>query len=150
MATTRLPKDFRDFLKLLNSHEVEYLLIGGYAIGYHGYPRATADMDVWVGMDNKNAEKIVSVLREFGFDLPEIRKEIFLQQNKIFRMGHAPLRIELLTSVSGVEFQECFKNRVEDTIDDIKVKIIDLSHLKINKKATGRYKDLDDLENLPN
>jgi len=134
---------------LLNSHEVEYLLIGGYAVGYHGYPRATADMDLWVGIDKKNAERIVKVLREFGFDLPEIRPEMFLQKNKIFRMGNTPLRIELLTSISGVEFQGCFKQRIEAKVDGVTVKIIDLLHLKKNKEATGRHKDLDDLENLP-
>ena len=78
MATIRLPPDFKDFLQLLNSHQVEYLLIGDYAVGYHGYPRATGDMDIWIAIHPQNAEKVVTVLREFGFDLPELSVELFL------------------------------------------------------------------------
>ena len=149
MATARLPIDFKDFLKLLNSHDVKYLLIGGYAVGYHGYPRATADMDIWIESEKKNAVKLVTVLKKFGFDLPEISENIFLQQNKVFRMGNAPIRIELLTTISGVNFSICYKNRIEDKIDEVVIKIISLKYLKKNKKACGRYKDLDDLKNLP-
>ena len=149
MAMTSLPEDFKDFLKLLNSHKVEYLLIGGYAVGYHGYPRATADMDIWIGISKKNAQKLVFVLKEFGFDLPEIKEELFLQENKVLRMGNAPIRIELLTTISGVDFKTCYKDRVEDIIDGINIKIINLKNLKENKKASGRHKDLDDLDKLP-
>ena len=149
MAMTSLPEDFKDFLKLLNSHKVEYLLIGGYAVGYHGYPRATADMDIWIGISEKNAQKLVFVLKEFGFDLPEIKEELFLQENKVLRMGNAPIRIELLTTISGVDFKTCYKDRVEDIIDGINIKIINLKKLKENKKASGRHKDLDDLDKLP-
>ena len=146
---TSLPEDFKDFLKLLNSHKVEYLLIGGYAVGYHGYPRATADMDIWIGISEKNAQKLVFVLKEFGFDLPEIKEELFLQENKVLRMGNAPIRIELLTTISGVDFKTCYKDRVEDIIDSINIKIINLKNLKENKKASGRHKDLDDSDKLP-
>ena len=149
MAMTSLPEDFKDFLKLLNSHKVEYLLIGGYAVGYHGYPRATADMDIWIDISEKNAQKLVFVLKEFGFDLPEIKEELFLQENKVLRMGNAPIRIELLTTISGVDFKTCYKDRVEDIIDGINIKIINLKNLKENKKASGRHKDLDDLDKLP-
>ncbi len=146
---TSLPQDFKDFLKLLNSHKVDYLLIGGYAVGYHGYPRATADMDIWIGMSHKNAKKLVIVLKEFGFDLPEVDENLFLQKEKVLRMGNAPIRIELLTTISGVEFQACHDNRIEDIIDGISVNIIDLDNLKKNKKASGRFKDLDDVNKLP-
>ncbi len=149
MATTRLPTDFKDFLKLLSSHDVKYLLIGGYAVGFYGYPRATADMDIWIEAEEKNAVKLVTVLRKFGFDLPEISENLFLQQNKVFRMGKAPIRIELFTTLSGVDFSICYKNRIEDVIDNVAIKIISLKYLKKNKKACGRYKDLDDLKNLP-
>lgn len=81
MATVRLPPDFKEFLQLLNVHQVEYLLIGGYAVGYHGYPRATADMDVWVAIHPQNAEKIVAVLKKFGFDVPELSCEIIQKNN---------------------------------------------------------------------
>ena len=148
MATT-LPNDFKDFLRLLNLKKVDYLLIGGYAVGYHGYPRATADMDIWVSIDNKNAQKIVNVIREFGFNNPEITVETFTKLKKIVRMGIPPIRIEVISDIDGVEFNECYKNRIVDEIDGVNVNIIDLENLKKNKKKSGRLKDLADLENLP-
>jgi len=149
MATIRLPPDFKDFLKLLKEHKVQYLLIGGYAVGYHGYPRATANMDIWIAMRSENAEKIVSVLREFGFDVPELSAELFLKDKQIVRMGVPPVKLEITTSISGVDFDECYRERVIDILDGIEVNLISLKHLKINKKASDRYKDLNDLENLP-
>ncbi len=144
-----LPSDFKEFLKLRNANEVRYLLIGGYAVGYHGYPRATNDMDIWIALNPNNAERVVTVLREFGFDLPDLKPELFLRQNAIIRMGVPPMRLEISTGISGVEFEECYASRIVDTIDGRQVNIIDLQHLKINKKAAGRLKDLADLENLP-
>ena len=149
MATIHLPPDFKEFLKLLNDHKVQYLLIGGYAVGYHGYPRATADMDIWVAIHPDNAGKIVTVLCEFGFDVPELTADLFLQEKQIVRMGVPPIKLEIVTSISGVEFDECYQERITDVLDGVKVDLIDLTHLKINKKASGRYKDLADLENLP-
>ena len=144
----RFPLDFKDFLKLLNKHRVEYLLIGGYAVGYHGYPRATADMDVWVAIRKDNAEKLVVVLREFGFGMPQVTEDLFLKENQVIRMGVPPMRIELLTTISGVSFDDCYSERITDVIDDVEVQIINLKHLKQNKKICGRYKDLDDLQHL--
>jgi predicted nucleotidyltransferase len=148
MATTQLPPDFKEFLQLLNSNGVEYLLVGGYAVGYHGYPRATGDMDIWIALDPQNADKVVEVLRDFGFDVPELSAELFLRKEQIVRMGVPPLRIEIFTSISGVEFAECYAHRVVDVIDGIEVSLIDLEHLKTNKQASGRPKDIDDLQNL--
>ena len=145
---TQLPSDFKEFLRLLNSHQVEYLLVGGYAVSYHGYPRTTADMDIWVAIQKENAEKLVAVLREFGFDAPQLAADLFLRQNQIIRMGNPPMRIELLTTISGVRFEECYSERTVDVIDDVEVQIINLEHLKRNKQASGRQKDLDDLEHL--
>jgi len=136
-------------LKLLNAHQVEYLLIGGYAVAYHGYPRATADMDIWIATHAQNTKKIVAALKEFGFDLPELSTELFQKKGQIIRMGVPPVRIEIATTISGVGFEECFAARVVDELDGVEVNIIDLTHLKVNKKATGRHKDLDDVENLP-
>lgn len=149
MATIRLPQDFKEFLKLLNAHRVEYLMIGGYAVGYYGYPRATADMDIWVAVNPANADKIVTVLKEFGFDLPDLSAELFLKEWQIIRMGVPPVRIELSTSVSGVNFSECYANKVIDTVDGVQINLISLEHLKQNKKSAARHKDLADLENLP-
>jgi len=146
---TRLPHDFKEFLKLLNAHQVEYLLIGGYAVGYYGYPRATADMDIWIAVNPDNADKIVAVLKEFGFDSSELSPEMFLKQWQIIRIGVPPVRIEIATTISGVNFSECFAQRVVVELDGVKTNLISLNHLKINKKASARHQDLADLEHLP-
>jgi phage replication-related protein YjqB (UPF0714/DUF867 family) len=124
-------------------------LIGGYAVGYHGYPRSTNDLDIWIAIDSKTAEQMVLALKEFGFDTPQLSEKNFLKEKNIVRMGVAPIRIEILTTISGVNFEECFQERVVDEIDGVEVNIISLKQLKINKKASGRHKDLDDFENLP-
>ncbi len=144
----RLPKDFSDFLKLLNLRQVEYLLIGGWAVGYYGYPRSTGDMDIWVSKTDENALKLVGVLKEFGFNIPELSFKLFTKENQVTRVGVPPLRIELLTTISGVSFEECFKNRLIVLFDDVNVNLININDLKKNKSAAKRFKDLDDLENL--
>jgi len=149
MATIRLPPDFKEFLQLLNAHQVEYLLVGGYAVGYHGYPRATVDMDIWIGKGPATAETMVAVLREFGFDVPNLSADLFLKDDQIVRMGVPPIRLEIFTSIPGVRFEECYPARVEGEIDGVRVSLINLRDLKTNKKASGRNKDLADLENLP-
>jgi hypothetical protein len=149
MATIHLPPDFKEFLKLLSVHHVEYLLVGGYAVGYYGYPRATADIDLWVAINPANADKIVAVLKEFGFNIPDLSPELFLKEWQIIRLGVPPVRIELTTTISGVDFGECYSLRVTDKLDGVEVNLISLKHLKLNKKAAGRHKDLADLENLP-
>jgi hypothetical protein len=136
-------------LQLLNAHQVDYLLIGGYAVGYHGYPRATVDMDVWIARNPANAKKIVTVLKEFGFQSPELTTDLFLKEKRIVRMGVPPLRIEVTTGIDGVEFDECYVERISDSIDGVPVSLINLRHLTINKQASGRPKDLNDLEHLP-
>lgn len=148
MDTIPLPPDFSDFLKLLNEHEVQYLLIGGYAVNFHGYVRATADMDVWINRSLSNAKKIVNTLRQFGFDVESLSPELFLNKDKVIRMGVPPIRIELLTSISGVVFNECYEDRIKKKWEGITVNIINLKHLKQNKRASGRMKDLTDLEHL--
>ncbi len=149
MATIQLPPDFKEFLRLLNSKKVDYLLIGGYAVSYYGYPRATGDMDIWIAINPDNATKIVEVLQEFGFGVPTLQVDLFLQENKVIRMGVPPLRLEILTSISGVDFTDCYQERVITKIDEVEVNLISLHHLKLNKQASGRFKDLNDLENLP-
>ena len=145
----RLPNDFKEFLQLLNDHRVDYLLVGGYAVGYHGYPRATVDLDIWVAVTPRNARHLVMVFKEFGFDAKELKEDLFLKENKIVRIGEPPLRIEVMTSVSGVDFDACYEQRIVDTIDGIQVNFINLENLKVNKMSAGRHKDLNDLENLP-
>lgn len=146
----RLPPDFRELLSLLSSNGVEYLVIGGYAVGYYGHPRATGDMDLWVGREPGNVRRLIAALSEFGFEVPELEVSRFLTEDRVLRMGVPPLRVEVLNSISGVEFAECYAARKTATVDDIDVKFISLSDLKTNKKASGRLKDLSDLESLEN
>jgi predicted nucleotidyltransferase len=149
MESIEFPQDFSEFLKLLNAHNVEYLLVGGFAVALYGYPRATADMDVWVARNLENAHRLVSCLREFGFDTPSLSAELFQDPERIVRMGEAPLRIEILTDIDGVLFDECRPRAEMQKLDGTLVPVIGLNDLKINKRASGRAKDLDDLENLP-
>jgi predicted nucleotidyltransferase len=148
MAMIQLPQDFKEFLKLLKEHEVRYLLIGGYAVSYHGYIRATGDMDIWIAIHPDNAHKMAAVLKTFGFDHPDLSDDLFLHENKILRMGVPPMRLEIATSISGVEFDECYQARVVDELDGVEVNLIDLENLKKNKKASGRLKDLTDFKKL--
>jgi predicted nucleotidyltransferase len=148
MARPRFPADLREFLKLLNSARVEYLLIGGYAVGYYGYPRATADMDVWVAVSDENARKLVGVLKRFGFHVPGLAPELFLEPDRVVRFGEPPLQIEILMSISGVAFDDCFAKRARVKFDGLLVNLIGLEDLKRNKTASGRPKDLADLLEL--
>jgi len=140
-----LPPDFREFLRLLNSSNVEYLIVGGYAVGYHGYPRPTGDLDIWISNTPANAERVHRALEEFGFDCP---LAVLLQDNQVVRMGISPFRLEVLTTIDGVKFSECYRERVRGLIDGVEVTLISLPRLLQNKKASGRSKDITDLENL--
>jgi len=148
MATIRLPKDFKEFFELLNSARVEYLLVGGYAVSLHGYPRSTGDIDIWVRPVVTNAARLVSVLEEFGFSRGSIQPEQFLHPDRVVQFGVPPLRIDLLTSVSGLEFDESYRRRETRRIEQIDVPLISREDLLRNKKASGRPKDLSDLQNL--
>ena len=149
MAPTTLPPDFRELLKRLDARGVEYLLVGGYAVAHHGYPRYTADIDIWVPIDYRNAEQLAAAVRDFGFDSPEVTPELFLKDKSIVRMGLPPMRIEITTHIDGVEFAPCHARSVVTEIDGVRVHVIGLEDLKTNKRASGRLKDLADLENLP-
>lgn len=144
----QLPDDFREFLKLLNDHKVEYLLIGGYAVSYYGYPRATADMDVWARVSDKNATALVNALTEYGFNVPNLSRELFLNQRNVIRMGYSPLRLEILLTISACEFDECYSRKQNAMIDGLLVPIIEKNDLLINKAASGRPKDLIDIDEL--
>src|SRR3954454_24322715 len=119
MATIRLPPDFREFLQLLNAHQVEYLLVGGYAVGYYGYPRATADMDVWIARSPENAERVAAALRDFGFPQEAVPADLFLAENRVVRLGVPPLRLEIITTISGVAFAECYPQHTRAILDGV-------------------------------
>lgn len=146
---TRLPQDFKDFLKLLGEHHVEYLLIGGYAVAHYGYPRPTSDIDIWIAMNAKNAQAAISALAAFGFSQPALTADIFLQPERILRMGHPPMRLEIMTSIDGVEFDDCYARRNTVEVDGQRADLISLDDLRINKAASGRAKDINDLQQLP-
>ena len=149
MATILLPSDFKDFLRLLEENQVKYLLVGGYAVSYYGYPRATGDMDIWIETSLSNSFHVVAALKAFGFGSTAPAPEMFSRPDLVIRMGHPPLRIEILTGISGVKFDDCWRARKTATFDGIAVNIINLDNLKANKKASGRLKDLNDIANLP-
>ena len=144
-----LPPDFKEFLRLLNCHNADYLVIGGFAVGFHGYPRSTSDIDIWISKTPENVIRVVAAIREFGFDTPNLTPELFLQQRKIVRMGHPAVRIEVMNEIDGVTFDDCRTDRVKTEFDGIPVNIIGLTDLRRNKTASARPKDLDDLQQLP-
>ncbi len=148
MATIRLPPDFGEFLRLLTESGVEHLIVGGYAVAYHGHPRATGDLDIWIRMSEDNARRTEVVLKSFGFDLPQVTASLFTMPDQVIRMGNPPLRIEILTTIDGVEFSDCYQRRVEVDVDGVPFKVIALDDLKRNKRAAGRPQDLSDLERL--
>lgn len=141
-------KDFREFIELLNKHGVKYLVVGGYAVAFHGHPRYTKDLDVWIWLEEQNAQKIIDVLQDFGFAGLQFNREDFLNPDNVIQLGQPPNRIDLLTGLSGVDFKECYDKKNVITINDLEINIIDLDSLRRNKKASGRFQDLADLENL--
>ena len=143
-----LNQDFREFIELLNRHKVHYLIVGGYAVAFHGYPRYTKDIDIWLSIDDANATKILSVLKEFGFETLNLAKDDFTKHGRVIQLGYPPNRINLITSATGLEFEDCYDQKITIDIEGLTVNCIDLENLKKNRKKTGRYQDLADLENL--
>ena len=143
-----LNQDFKEFIQLLNDNRVRYLVVGGYAVALHGYPRYTRDIDIWVELSEENATHIVEALEQFGFASLGLKESDFLVKEQVIQLGYAPNRIDIITTLSGVTFAECYEKRVPVEIDGVKINFIDLDSLRKNKKATGRLQDLADLENL--
>ena len=141
-------QDFKEFIESLNANQVRYLVIGGYAVALHGYPRFTKDLDIWIDRTRHNAACLVKALDDFGFGLLGLTEDDFLEVDQIIQLGYAPNRIDLLTSAPGVEFENCFNQKVQVIISGVQVNFIDLENLKISKKASGRLQDLADLEKL--
>ena len=143
-----LNKDFREFIESLNTNNVQYLIVGGYAVGLHGYPRYTKDLDIWLLASADNASHILNALSEFGLEGIGLTKEDFLKTDEFIQIGYPPNRIDLVLSCDGVDFMTCYQSRLEVEVDGIIMNFIDLENLKKNKKATGRLQDLADLDNL--
>jgi hypothetical protein len=143
-----LNQDYKEFLKLLNENGVEFLVVGGYALGFHGYPRYTGDIDIWLNVNERNAERIIKAIEGFGFSSLGLKKQDFLEKDNVIQLGYPPIRIDILTSIDGVEFNEAFKNKTTVLLDNININFIGIQELKKNKKASGRKQDLADLERL--
>jgi predicted nucleotidyltransferase len=143
-----LNQDFKEFIKSLNDNGVRYLVVGGYAVALHGYPRYTKDMDVWVEMTAENASKVVKALDQFGFGSLGLKEADFIVPDQIVQLGYPPRRIDILTTLAGVEFSECYPTLTTVDMEGVSVNFIDLENLRKNKRATGRHQDLADLENL--
>jgi len=141
-------QDFKEFIELLIKNRAEYLIVGGYAVGIHGYPRYTGDLDIWLNPTVANAQLILKSVNEFGFSSFKLSEDDFRKPGNVIQLGYPPLRIDLLTEIDGVTFEECFKNRKEVTIDGLTVNFTGYNDLLKNKKETGRARDLGDLENL--
>jgi len=147
-GNTALNQDFKEFIESLNDNDVRYLVVGGYAVALHGYPRYTKDIDIWVEMTAENASRVIKALDHFGFGSLDIKAADFMIPDQIIQLGYPPRRIDILTTLPGVEFSDCYASRVIIDMGDISVNFIDLKNLKKNKQATGRHQDLADLENL--
>lgn len=140
--------DFVDFIDLLNKYSVSYLVVGAHALSFHGRPRHTGDLDIWIKPDLLNAKKMILVLDKFGFSSLGLVENDFLKENYVTQLGYPPLRIDILNSISGVEFDEAYVNRIETEIEELKVNFISISEFIRNKEATGRLKDKSDIESL--
>jgi hypothetical protein len=147
-GSTLMEQDFKEFIASLNANKVQYLVVGGYAVAFHGVPRYTKDLDIWINPTEENAARIISALNDFGFASLNIQIEDLIVPDQTIQFGYPPIRIDLLTSIDGVEFSDCYplKTVVEDS--DISIDVIDLENLKKNKKASGRSQDIADLEHL--
>ena len=142
--------DFQDFLTALNGAEVKYVLVGGYSVIYHGFPRTTGDLDVFVEVSKNNYDKLVIAFKQFQMPLFDMTEESFLHKTNInvYTFGRPPVCIEILKEISGFSFSEIYKNAIETVFEEIPMKVIHLNDLRKNKKISGRAKDINDLENL--
>jgi len=144
----KLQKHLREFIGLMNSHGVEYVLVGGHAVAWHGYPRFTGDIDFFVRASGPNCERIVAVLKSFGFTDVDDLRSLLVQEGKVIQLGRPPNRVDLLTGVSGVSFEEASTGSLPIELDGLPVRMLGYDDLLRNKAASGRPKDLLDLEQL--
>lgn len=144
----KIQKDLREFIVLMNSHAVEYVIVGGHAVAYHGYPRFTGDMDFFVRASAENAGKLVAVLRDFGFSSASDLRPTLVENGKVVQLGRPPNRLDLLTGISGLGFDEALAGSVQTEMDGVPVRMIGFDELVKNKTASGRPKDLADVQQL--
>jgi predicted nucleotidyltransferase len=141
-------KDFREFVELLNEYKVEFIIVGGFALAFHGVPRFTGDIDVFIKSDQDNAKRVMNTLVAFGFGSLDLSIEDFQTPNNVIQLGLPPVRIDIVTSISGVTWDEAYATKENGLFGDVPVSYIGKKQFIINKRATGRKKDLADLESL--
>ena len=143
-----LNEDYKEMLQILLDNEIKFLVVGAYAMGAYGYPRATGDIDIWVLASAENSDKIFKSLKQFGAPLQQINDKTFTEQGVIFQIGVAPRRIDIITRIDGVDFDKAYENRQEIAIENIKIPVISKEDLIKNKESTGREKDTLDAKEL--
>lgn len=146
MARRPLPEDFREFIECLNENNVQYLLVGGWAVGLYGNPRLTKDIDFLIATDESNVQRLLKALQDFGG--PTVDVSVFTEPGNVFRMGSPPIQIDIINQADGIHFSDCYANRNLLKIDDLEISIISLADLIRNKKASARLRDLADAEYL--
>ncbi len=146
MARKQLPEDFKDFIKFLNLNEVRYLLVGGWAVGLYGYPRATKDIDFLIAIDDDNLNKMIKALSDFGGPTAETKH--LCKPGSVFRMGSPPVQIDIINQASGINFEDCYKRKNIIQLDEIEISVISKEDLIINKLASGRIQDEADASKL--
>ena len=143
-----LAQDFEDFVRLLNKHNVDYMVVGGYALAFHGKPRHTGDLDIWINSSEDNAIKLVLTIKEFGLASLGLTKSDFMQEGYVTQIGYPPLRIDILNSIDGVKFEDAYQNKLIIEVDGIEIKYIGLKDFIENKTASGRIQDIVDLKEI--
>ena len=143
-----LQPDYRDLLALLNAHSVEFIIVGGYALAFHGAPRFTGDLDILIRANPENADRVMRALEEFGFGSTGLTAKDFLSPDKVVQLGVPPVRVDILTSLTGVAWEEAFSGRVPSKYGDVPVYFMGRKQFVVNKRALGRKRDLADLEAL--
>ena len=143
-----LSADLREFIELLNSRDVEYIIVGAHSLAFHGCPRFTGDLDILIRPSPENAAKIVPLLRDFGFGESDFKESDFTEPEQLIQLGRVPQRIDLLTSISGVEIADAFRNKISTDLEDVPVFMLSKELLIQNKRAVGRPQDIADLHAL--
>ena len=143
-----LAQDFEDFIKLLHRHQVDYMVVGGYALAFHGKPRHTGDLDIWINSSEANAEKLVNAIHEFGLASLGLTKNDFIQEGYVTQIGYPPLRIDILNTIDGVKFEEAFLNKLQVDVNGTGINYIGLKDFIDNKTASGRSQDIADLKEI--
>jgi len=144
----KLDRNFLEFIECCVAREVRFLIVGGYALAAHGHPRATKDLDVWIWMEPSNAQRALDAISDFGFAAAGLTVDDLLDPKAVIQMGQPPIRIDVLPTIDGVDFEQCWPNRVEMTLEGLTIPFIGEADFIANKRASGRPRDLADIDDL--